>query len=78
MDEAVQRAYQGNIQFGGFLEKRLRLRAVLAHDVAVIAAGFDEKISVKIHFVREKRAVDRAEAGVARAAQPAGGSTSAR
>ena len=59
----VQRADEFDLvkQTGGFLQQRLHLRAVLAHDVCEVAAGVVDPVAVKVNLVREESAVKRAE-----------------
>ena len=60
-DRAVQRADRLNVDGRGLGQHRLHLAAVLAHDVAVIAAGVGEPLRLKVHLVGEEVAVQRAE-----------------
>ena len=58
---AVQRADHADVERGRFLEQRLHLRAVLAHDVREVAAGVGQPVVLEVILIGEEIAVQRAE-----------------
>ena len=60
-DKAVQRADGGDFQRRGLLQHCLNLRAVLADDVGVVAAGFVDVLDEEVRLIVEEAAVQRAE-----------------
>ena len=61
-DETVQRADIGDVELCGLLQHRLHLRAVLAHDVGVVAAGLVDAVGEEVDLIVEEPAVEGAEA----------------
>ena len=60
-DGSVQRSNDLNLDAGGLLQQRLHLRAVLADDVGVVAAGIVQPFALKIIFIGKQTAAQRAE-----------------
>ena len=60
-DGPVQRAEHPDVEARDLLHGRLHLRAVLAHDVGVVAARFIHVQVLKVHLVREQIARQRPE-----------------
>ena len=60
-DKAVQRADVLDVEPGGLAQRGLHLRAVLADDVGVVAAGLVEVLVHEVALVGEDAAVERAE-----------------
>ena len=60
-DGAVQRADGADVQRGGLVQHGLHLRAVLAHDVGIIAAGVIQPVALEVHLIGEQVAVQCAE-----------------
>ena len=48
-------------QAGSLLQQGLHLRAVLAHNIGIVAAGIVDPVAVKVHLVGKEGAVQRAE-----------------
>ena len=60
-DRTVQRADHADIKRSGLLEQRLHLRAVLADDVRVVAAGIGQPVVLKVILISVEVAAERAE-----------------
>ena len=60
-DGAVQRADHADVERGGLLEQGLHLRAVLADDVRIVAAGIRQPVVLKVVLIGIEIAAQRAE-----------------
>ena len=60
-DGAVQRADHADVERGGLLEQGLHLRAVLADNVRIVAAGIRQPVVLKVVLIGIEIAAQRAE-----------------